>query len=166
MYIPKLIVLYNCMECMDLNPIQDNTLTLCVHLLCLVSFSLHVHAYTVAGASLYTNQAAEQYNKRPIANNGLIIARSDDDIRLVCVSNSSQPNVGMITGRDGNTLTSGNGWFVNRGGNIPGYIRATNNDFTANDQGIYTCTINDDNGNVMVFNVGLYPTGFSGECIE
>ena len=74
--------------------------------------------------------------------------------------------MGEITGLDGTTLTSGNGWFVNRGGNVPGFIRATTSTFTASDQGIYTCTISDDNGNVMVFNVGLYPTAFSGECIE
>ena len=86
-------------------------------------------------------------------------------IRLVCVSNSSQSNVGEITGRDGNTL-SGSGWNVHSGDNIPGFIRATKNAFTASDQGIYTCTISDDNDNVMVFNVGLYPTAFSGECIE
>ena len=84
----------------------------------------------------------------------------------MCISNSSQSDEGVITGRDGNTLTSGNGWFVNRGGNIPGFIRATTSTFTASDQGIYTCTISDDNDNVMVFNVGLYSTAFSGECIE
>ena len=84
----------------------------------------------------------------------------------MCVSNSSQPDVGVITGLNETTLTSGSGWDVNNGGNVPGFIRATNYAFTASDQGIYTCTINDDNGNVMVFNVGLYPTAFSGECIE
>ena len=87
-------------------------------------------------------------------------------IRLACVSNSSQPDEGEITGLDGNTLTSGSGWGVNNAVNVPGFIRATNTAFTATDQGIYTCTINDDNGNVMVFNVGLYPRTFSGECIE
>ena len=84
----------------------------------------------------------------------------------MCVSNSSQSDEGEITGLDGNTLTSGSGWDVNNGGNIPGFIHATKPAFTATDQGIYTCTISDDNGNVMVFNVGLYPTAFSGECIE
>ena len=124
------------------------------------------HVVTVTGASPYAGIAADQYNKRPIANNGLIIARSDDDIRLVCVSNSSHYDVGEITGLDGNTLTSGSGWDVNNGGNVPGFIRATNTAFTATDQGIYTCDISDDNGNVMVFNVGLYSTAFNGECIE
>ena len=85
-------------------------------------------------------------------------------IRLACASNSSQPDEGEITGLDGNTLTSG--WNVHDGDNIPGFIRATNTAFTASDQGIYTCTINDDNGNIMIFNVGLYPTTFNGECIE
>ena len=84
----------------------------------------------------------------------------------MCVSNSGQSDVGEITGLDGNTLTSGSGWNVDDGANVPGFIRATKPTFTATDQGIYTCTISDDNGNVMVFNVGLYSTAFSGECIE
>ena len=123
------------------------------------------HVVTVTGASPHAGIAAAQYNKRPIANNGLIIANSNSDIRLVCVSNSSQSDVGEITGLDGNTLTTGSGWHVNNGGNVPGFIRATNTAFTATDQGIYTCIISDNNGNVMVFNVGLYPTTFNGECI-
>ena len=84
----------------------------------------------------------------------------------MCVSNSSQSDVGEITGLDGNTLTSGSGWHVNNALNVPGFIRATNAAFTVVDQGIYTCTIRDSNDNVMVFNVGLYPTAFNGECIE
>ena len=84
----------------------------------------------------------------------------------MCASNSSQPDVGEITGLDGSTLTSGSGWDVNNGANFPGFIRATNTAFTATDQGIYTCTIPDSNGNVMVFNVGLYPRTFNGECID
>ena len=163
---------------MDLNPIQDNTLHLhfvCIYFTLLSSLSpschlsfknMYIHVVTVAGASLYTAIAADDYNKRPIANNGLIIANSDNKLRLVCVSNSSQPDVGVITGRDGNTLTGGSGWNVNNGDNVPGFIRATKTAFTASDQGIYTCTISDDNGNVMIFNVGLYSTTFSGECIE
>ena len=126
---------------------------------------VHVHFAIVTGASRHAGIAADQYNKRPIANNGLIIARSDHVIRLVCASNSSQSDVGVITGLDGNTLTSGSGWDVNNGGNVPGFICATNTAFTAADQGIYTCIISDSNGNVMVFNVGLYSTAFNGECI-
>ena len=103
---------------------------------------VHVHVVTVTGASPHAGIAADHYNKRPIANNGLIIARSDDVIRLVCASNSSQPDVGEITGLDGSTLTSGSGWDVNNGGNVPGCILATNTAFTATDQGIYTCIIN------------------------
>ena len=128
-----------------------------------------VHVVTFAGASLHAGIAADQYNRRPIesqANNGLIIASSDDVIRFVCASNSSQPNVGEITGLDGNTLTNGSGWDVNNGGNVPGFICATNTAFTATDQGIYTCTIRDTKGNVIVFNVGLYPATFSGDCNE
>ena len=124
------------------------------------------HVVTVAGASLHAAIAADKYKRRRIANNGLIIANSSNSIRLVCVSNSSQPDVGVITGLDGNALTSGSGWDVNNGGDVPGFIRATNTAFTVDNQGIYTCTISYNNGNVMVFNVGLYPTAFSGECVS
>ena len=74
--------------------------------------------------------------------------------------------MGEITGLDGSTLTSGSGWDVNNGANVPGFIRATNTAFTASDQGIYTCTISGSNDNVMVFNVGLYPIAFNGEYIH
>ena len=75
----------------------------------------HVHVITVAGTSLHAGVDADQYNRHPIANNGLIIANSENKIRLVCASNSSQNNVGLITGQNGNTLTALNsGWTVNR----------------------------------------------------
>ena len=115
----------------------------------------HVHVITVAGASLHAGVAADQYNRHPIANNGLIIANSENKIRLLCASNSSQNNVGLITGQNGNTLTALNsGWTVNRG-TFPGFIGATKSNMTADDQGIYRCNISDSKGNIMVFNVGL-----------
>ena len=78
----------------------------------------------------------------------------------------------MITITDGTTLTvSGTNtddpWILASPSNRPGVLRlqtrTTSTLVTASDQGIYTCTIPDSNGNTFVFNVGLYPNGFSGK---
>ena len=105
----------------------------------------------------------------PIANNGLIVSASDG-FRLFCVSNSSQSGVGTITTRNGGTLTV-NGtntdgpWLLASPANRPGVLRlqTASTLVIVSDQGIYTCTIPDSNGNTFVFNVGLYPNGFSGK---
>ena len=132
---------------------------------------------TSAGAGMYAGVAATQYDDQPIANNGLIIAldsnnldSSGDSQRFECVSNSSQSGVGVVTGRGGTTLThgaalaGGGTWTVVNPFSRPGVLRVrTNGVLTAGDQGIYTCTIPDDSGNSIAMNVGLYPSGFSGE---
>ena len=100
------------------------------------------------------------------ANNGVIVGA--DRLTLDCVSNSSQSGVGMITGLDGNTLPTGRTgvWNVIYPYNRPGVVRlhtSSSSFLTAADQGIYTCTIPDNNDNLFTFNFGLYPTGFTGE---
>ena len=124
-------------------------------------------SHSGTGAGIYSVFAAPGYESRPIANNGVIIARSTNDrIRFECMSNSSQIDVGGITGPDGTTLTSSGNVKGNVSpGSRPGFIRVRAiNRFTAGDQGIYTCTIPDANDVDIVTNVGLYPNGFDGEC--
>ena len=120
---------------------------------------------TSAGAGIYAAVAATQYDGQPIANNGLIIALgSGTSLQFDCVSNSSQSGVGVITGRGGTALTGGI-WQVVNPFSRPGVLRVrANGVLAAGDQGIYTCTIPDDSGNSIAINVGLYPSGFSGEC--
>ena len=93
-------------------------------------------------------------------------------LRLFCVSNSSQPGVGTITASNGDTLDTGHTgiWNVAYSGYRPGVLRIQNRIvsrvpmlLTPSDQGIYTCTIPDDNGNNFIFNVGLYPNDFNCE---
>ena len=51
-----------------------------------------------AGAGIYVDIAATQYDDQPIANNGLIIGRhSGNSLQFDCVSNSSKSGVGVIT---------------------------------------------------------------------
>ena len=121
------------------------------------------------GAGIYSVFAAPGYEFRPIANNGVIIASSatsNDRIRFECISNSSQTDVGGITGPDGTTLpSSGYVRAIVSPGSRPGFVRfRALHSFTAGDQGIYTCTIPDANDNNIIINVGLYPNGFNGEC--
>ena len=94
----------------------------------------------------------------------------DDGLRLYCVSNSSQSGVGTITASNGDMFNIGsNGiWNVAYSGNRPGFLRLQNRIvsntpmlLTVSTQGIYTCTIPDDEGNDITLNVGLYPNDFN-----
>ena len=103
----------------------------------------------------------------PIASNSLIISASDG-LRLECVSNSSQSGVGVVTARDGTTLninTNVGNLRLTNPFSRPGVLRllTISGSLTASDQGIYTCTIPDSNNKQFVFNVGLYPSDFSGK---
>ena len=118
----------------------------------------------MTGAGIYSYEAASGFVNRPIANNGLIVSDSNGQLRLECVS--SQSALGVITGLDGNIFTSSTALIIGHPFDRPGVRRLRTNDgtsLTAVDQGVYTCTVPDSNDNQIVINVGLYPTGFSGE---
>ena len=99
---------------------------------------------------MYARRAASQFDDSPIANNGLVVIASTG-IALDCISNSSQSDVGVITGPDGSVVTEMSPF------NRPGGLRLDGNP----SQGIYTCTIPDNNDNSFIVNVGVYPNGFS-----
>ena len=133
-------------------------------MLCTVQYDIFVNH---PGAGIYASRrtSSSQFNPRSIANNSLIVSASNG-LRLLCVSNSSQSGVGMITGLDGNTLPIGTGDLrilrLSRPGSLRIQTRFTSS-LPAADQGIYTCTIPDSNDNQISINVGLYPHGFMGE---
>ena len=121
------------------------------------------------GAGIFAGRRTDSSDiePHPIANNGLIV-RASDGLVLNCISNSSQSGVGMITGLDGNTLPIGitGVWRIANPFSRPGVLRLqtiSRSSIIAADQGIYTCTIPDSNGNQFIINVGLYPSGFMGE---
>ena len=139
---------------------------------CTVSSSNAV--YHISGAGIHPDRAAPQYDDRPIANNGLILSRSDGDISVNFISNSSVVGVGVVTLLDGGTRSSGEnggGWRVFSPFDRPGLLRIdrfSGNNFsplTSTHQGIYTATIPDSNNNMFTFNVGLYPSDFDGELL-
>ena len=122
----------------------------------------------ISGAGIYAIVSDTEVSSGPIPNNGLIVSGSDE-LKLECVSNSSQSGVGTITILNGTILTpdvTTSVWNLTNPSSRPGVIRFQNlTSFTSSDQGIFTCTIPDDNGNQISFNVGLYPHGFNGEQI-
>ena len=131
--------------------------SMCTVTTCNVTFDIMI------GAGIYSYEAAPGF-VRPIANNGLIVSDNDGQLSLECVS--SQSALGDITGLDDNMFTGNSVLRVGHPFDRPGVRRLrTNHDtsLTAADQGIYTCTVPDSNDNQTVINVGLYPTGFSGE---
>ena len=129
-----------------------------------------------SGAGIYALVSDISVSSGPIANNGLIVSRSDD-LRLECVSNSNMAGVGSITTPDGTILTPDtitSPLTLTNSFRRPGVLRLRSVDGTqylsqplpASAQGVYTCTIPDSNGSNISLNVGLYPPGFNGEPLE
>ena len=91
------------------------------------------------------------------------------ELRLECVSNSSQPRVGTIITPSGLVMSPDNNttiWRLNNPFNRHGVLRfRTLRNLTNNDMGVYTCNIPDDNGNSISLNVGLYPRNFRSEGV-
>ena len=123
----------------------------------------------ISGAGLYEKILTQgswnfiDFESHPIANNSVIVSGSEG-LRVQCISNSSLPGVGSITILNGSTLSNADidVWNIINPYNRPGFIQ-NNVTLTSADQGIYTCTIADSNGNQFVFNFGLYPNGFMGK---
>ena len=103
-----------------------------------------------------------------IANNGLLIS-GRDGLRLECVSNSSQSGLGTVTTPAGLTLSPGDtkqGWSLSPPPHTPGLLSLiTSAPITSPQQGIYTCSLPDSNGDDIELNVGIYPNGFNGEHV-
>ena len=118
---------------------------------------------------ILTRDSRNFYNfeSHPIANNSVIVSGSGG-LRVQCISNSSQAGVGSITILNGSTLSYGLTDILKVGSphNYPGFVRIANyygSIITSEQQGVYSCTILDSNGNEFVFNFGLYPNGFTGK---
>ena len=103
-----------------------------------------------------------------IANNGLLIS-GRDGLRLECVSNSSQSGLGTVTTPAGHTLSPGDttdSWSLSPPSHTPGLLSLiTSAPITPSQQGIYTCSLPDSNGNDIELNVGIYPNVFYGEHV-
>ena len=100
-------------------------------------------------------------------NNSLIKADSNQHLEFSCMSGSEQGGVGHFIGRDGQDITYkfGRPFYVSIGGiDNPGLIHVRSyRTLYATYQGVYTCRIPDETGNIMDISVGLYRYDFNSE---
>ena len=105
-------------------------------------------------------------------NNGLAIlndAVSGFCIRFFCRSDSLTFNVGELIGLDGNTF-SGNDYLAFDTPAFGGELRILNTvgreePLPASEQGIYTCQIPLQSGEMVTINIGVYPIGYNCEFV-
>ena len=107
-----------------------------------------------------------------LPNNGIVISlnTAEDRIyfRFFCRSDSMMNNVGTLIGPDGTTVTTSDVFTIARP--QPGELSVQNkypqNVLTASDQGVYTCRIPLQSGEMRDINVGIYPGGFNSKYVE
>ena len=124
-----------------------------------------------AGAGLYVYNGESSGDLGSLPNNGVVIslvtARFGFYFRFFFRSDSMMRNVGMLIGPDGTTVTTGDIFKITHP--RPGAMRVDNtlsqNIPTASDQGVYTCRIPLQSGEIRSINVGIYPSGFSSKCL-
>ena len=122
-------------------------------------------------ASLFTGAGVNVFWGSPrgnLLNNGLVIFESPGSgyrLRIFCRSDSRSRNVGELIGPSGRALTGDNFFAVAR---THGEVKLENvvgshNALTASEQGVYTCRIPVQSGEVKEINFGIYPSGFNSE---
>ena len=105
-------------------------------------------------------------------NNGLAIFANPEKgfrIRFFCRSDSLTRNVGELIGLDGNTFP-GNDYLAIQTTVLGGELRIVNTvdnqqPLPASEQGIYTCRIPLQSGEIVMVNIGVYPVAFNCEFV-
>ena len=98
--------------------------------------------------------------------NGLVISvGSGTRLRFFCRSDSMSANVGQLIGLDGTTAVTSNNFFEithpQRGELIVHNAVGSQSALTSGQQGVYTCRIPLQSGQMREINVGVYPNGFN-----
>ena len=96
-------------------------------------------------------------------------AGSGHRIHFSCRSDSLALNVGELIGPDKNTFSSNDYLFLEPQEN-GGEIRIVNTvgreePLPASEQGIYTCQLPLQSGEIVMINIGVYPIGFNCEFV-
>ena len=108
-----------------------------------------------------------------VVNNSIVLASNTGRFgKLFCLSRSLQPHVGAWLAPDGSDITNNtmDHFDVNLGReDYPGSISMEvkiGYSLGSNEQGVYTCTIPDENGEQQYLHVGIYRNGFDGESLS
>ena len=103
----------------------------------------------------------------PLANNSIILTNNLGQMSSIqCISGSNLPDLGSIASPTGLILDNDNDIFEVRIGDEddPGFIQLdlkSGRSISFSHQGIYTCTIPDENGNYASLHFGLYLPAFA-----
>ena len=104
-----------------------------------------------------------------LPNNGLAISENPGSgfrLRIYCRSDSMSENVGQFIGLNEIALTSNSVFAIARpqhGEITIENLVGSQSALTASQQGVYTCRIPLQSGEMTEINVGVYPNGFNSE---
>ena len=112
------------------------------------------------------------YGPRSLPNNGLVISLNTPSkdayfIWIFCRSDSMIDNVGMLIGLNGIAITTNGSLGIAhpQPGELTVENRPSQSSLTARDQGVYTCRIPLQSGELRDINIGIYPSGFTSKCL-
>ena len=119
------------------------------------------------GIGVYVTQ-----DHKSLPNDGMIVVQpfTNRISEFRCLSGSTQYNVGQLIGTTGENIVSdiSDPFHVSRGTWFnPGVIHVqSNRELGTQYEGIYTCRMPDETGNVTSMNVGLYRRGVRGKLVH
>ena len=111
-----------------------------------------------------------------LTNNGIVITTSTNGFLFQCRSGYPvyvDPSLAEFIGVNGNIISNENTGGLNVDNNPFSStvqasvirVRDTSTPLTAEEEGVYTCRMRDENNNVVEVNVGIYRNGFNSEIM-
>ena len=113
-------------------------------------------------------------NDNPASNNSVLLADRNNQIGTIyCSSGSRRNNAGQwfapnrvaVSTQSSSSLSVVHGG----GGSFPAYIGLqlrAGRSLSASDEGVYTCTIPDENGIQKILHIGIYRYGYYGMLVQ
>lgn len=132
----------------------------------MINILFYVFMYIHPGVALYLDGVG------PVQNNSIIRASITGRFnQLQCISGSSAANVGQWIAPNGGGIAGGPSdsfTIITGDADDPGFTSVELKDgvsLASRDQGVYSCVIPDENGNVHYLYVGLYLRGFNSKYV-
>ena len=128
-----------------------------------IKSSRSVHLYSV-GAGIHVFNGVP---KGSVQNNEPVTANDSDSmfhLRFFCRSDSMSNNAGELIGLHNSTLTNSHPFNIStpQPGELLVFVD-NHTRLTPSHQGVYTCHISMENGDIKKKNIGVYPSGFNGK---